>query len=477
MRFKRVLLVNPSHDVEWPGLTPPIGLGYLAEMLKKNDIEYDILDMNLGYGTNKLLKKVDSFQPDLIGMSMITRDYRRFYNTLERVKQCNHGVSIVAGGPHITILKEQVLQECQAIDYGITREGEISLVELCQGETAVEKTEGILYRDGGDIAYTGDREFITNLEEIPWPRYEKFELGKYSHEISIHTSRGCPFHCIFCVRHVLSSKYQARNAENVGDEMEYWYRKGYRKFNIEDDNFNLIQERVYAICDEIERRQLQGLTLRCSNGIRADRMDREMLVRMREVGFKYIAFGVDAGNDRMLEVVKKGEKMQDIEDGIRNACELGYSIKLFFVIGNPTETTEDVEDMVRLSQRYPIQEVHFNNVVPYPGTALYEWVKENDYFLRRPDEYLNNASFWEKVPIFETPELPAAERIRLTKYLHEVRDEIHRQAIQRILHKFRFIGTLASRILANELLERFYYRSVFIRRILEGMRYRLSSKK
>ena len=476
MRFKRVLLVNPSHDVEWPGLTPPIGLGYLAEMLKKNDIEYDVLDMNLGYGTKKLLKKVDSFKPDLVGMSMITRDYRRFYNTLERVKQFNSGVSIVAGGPHVTILKEQVLQECQAIDYGITREGEITLIELCKGETAEEETKGILYRKDSGIAYTGDREFITNLEDVPWPRYEKFELAKYSREISLHTSRGCPFHCIFCVRHVLSSSYKARNAENVGDEMEYWYRKGYRKFNIEDDNFNLIQERVYAICDEIVRRRLEGLTLRCSNGIRADRMDREMLVRMREVGFKYIAFGVDAGNDRMLEVVKKGEKMQDIEDGIRNACELGYSIKLFFVIGNPTETTEDVEDMVKLSQRYPVQEVHFNNVVPYPGTALYEWAKENNYFLRQPDEYLNNASFWEKMPIFETPELPAAERVRLTKYLHEVRDEIHRQAIQRILHKFGFIGKLASRILANELLERFYYRNIFIRRILEGMRYRLSSK-
>jgi anaerobic magnesium-protoporphyrin IX monomethyl ester cyclase len=477
MRFSRVLLVNPSHDVEWPGLTPPIGLGYLAETLKNNGIEYDILDMNLGYGIKHLLRKLDSFQPDLVGMSMITRDYRRFYSTLERAKQYNSGISIVAGGPHVTIFKEQVLQECPAIDYGITREGEVSLVELCQDEVSLGEIKGLLYRNCSAIAYNGDREFITNLEEVPWPRYEKFELNKYSREISIHTSRGCPYHCIFCVRHVLSSKYKARSAENVGDEMEYWYRQGYRKFNIEDDNFNLIQERVYAICDEIERRQLQGLTLRCSNGIRADRMDRDMLVRMREVGFKYLAFGVDAGNDRMLEVVKKGEKMQDIEDGIRNACELGYGIKLFFVIGNPSETPEDVEDMVRLSLRYPVQEVHFNNVVPYPGTTLYEWVKENNYFLRQPDEYLNNASFWEKVPIFETPELPAAERIRLTKYLHGVRKEIHRQAIRQILYKYKFIGNLASLILANGFLERLYYENIFIRKILEGMRYRLSANK
>jgi anaerobic magnesium-protoporphyrin IX monomethyl ester cyclase len=467
MRFNRVLLVHPSHDVEWPGLTPPIGLGYLSEALKNNQIEYDVLDMNLGYSFKRLRKKLDNFQPDLVGMSMITRDYRGYYSTLEEIKQYSSKIKIVAGGPHVTIFKEKVLQECQAIDYGITREGEIALVELCRDEIA-EKN--------GDIVYAGDREFISDLDTVLWPRYEKFELRKYFREISIHTSRGCPYQCIFCARHCLTPKYQARSAENVGDELEFWYRKGYRQFNIEDDNFNLVQKRVYAICDEIERRHLQELVLRCSNGIRADRIDRDMLARMREVGFKYIAFGVDAGNDRMLKVVKKGEKMEDIENGIRNACELGYSIKLFFIVGNPTETPEDVEDMVRLSRKYPIQEVHFNNVVPYPGTELYDWVEKNNYFLRQPDEFLNNASFWEKVPIFETPELPKAERIRLTKYLHDVRKEIHRDTISRMFHRYKFIGKIAGALLADSFLERYYYKSRFWRKIVEDFRYRLSPK-
>ncbi len=340
MKFNRILLVNPSHKVEWPGLTPPIGLGYLAESLRDEGIEYDVLDMNLGYGLKHLRRKLDSFQPDLLGMSMITRDYRGFYATLERVRQHNRTIGIVVGGPHVTVFREKVLQECQAIDYGITREGERALVELCRGEITEPGIEGLLYRDNGDVLYTGEREFITDLDGIPWPRYERFELSRYFDEISIHSSRGCPYRRIFCARHVLSPKYKARSAGSVGDELEYWYRKGYRKFNVEDDNFNLLQERVYAICEEIEQRHLGGLTLRCSNGIRADRVDRDMLARMREVGFQYLAFGVDAGNDRMLKDVKKGETMEDIENGIRNACELGYNIKLFFVIGNPSETPE-----------------------------------------------------------------------------------------------------------------------------------------
>lgn len=477
MRFNRVLLVYPSQNVEWPGLTPPIGLGYLAESLQKYGIEYDILDMNLGYSLRHLLQKLDRFQPELVGIGMITRNYRGFYQLLEKIKHHNNRLKIVSGGPHVTIFKEQVLKDCSAIDYGVTREGEAALVELCKDELIQNQIKGLLYRDDGDIHFSGDREFTADLNQIPWPRYEKFELKKYFREISIISSRGCPHHCIFCVRHSLTPVYKARSAENVGEELEYWYHRGYRAFNIEDDNFNLIQERVYAICDEIERRRLKGLVLRCSNGIRADRVDRFLLKRMREVGFKYLAFGVDAGNNRMLKIVRKGEMMEDIENGIKNACELGYSIKLFFIIGNPTETPEDVEDMVRLCRKYPIQEVHFNNVVPYPGTELYEWIKNHNYFLREPDEYLNNASFWEKVPIFETPELPRAERVRLTKYLHGVRKEIHREAICRRFGRHRFIGKLAGRILDNRFLERFYYQNKFIRKIIEVFRYKLARGK
>jgi radical SAM superfamily enzyme YgiQ (UPF0313 family) len=473
VRFSRVLLINPEHNVEWPGLTPPIGLGYLAESLRNEDIDFDILDMNLSRGLRHLHRKLDRFQPDLVGMTMITRDYRRFYRTLEEIRRYNSRIKIVAGGAHVTILREKVLEECCAIDYGVAGDGERTLVELCKGGLGEEEIKGLIYRNNGGIVCTAEREPVTDLDKIPWPRFEKFELNRYFREISLYTSRGCPYRCIFCARHVLSPKYNVRSAGNVGDELEYWYQKGYRKFNIEDDNFNLIQGRVYAICDEIERRKLGGLTLRCSNGIRADRVDRAMLSRMREVGFTYLAFGVDAGNDRMLKVVKKGETMADIETAIANACQLGYTIKLFFIIGNPTETPEDVEDMVKLSRKYPVQEVHFNNVVPYPGTELYKWIKEHNYFLRQPDEYLNNASFWEKRPIFETPELPAAERIRLTGYLHKMREEIHRKSIERMFRRYGLLGKLAGRILSNKWLERFYYGSTFWRGLIERFRYRL----
>jgi anaerobic magnesium-protoporphyrin IX monomethyl ester cyclase len=473
MRFQKVLIVNPMHHAEWRGVTPHIGQAYLAETLHQQGIEYDILDMNLGYSMKHLHQKLDSFQPDLVGMSLISLDYKRLYDIIGEIKKHDSRICTVVGGPHVTILKSQVLRECPAIDYGITFEGEETLVELCRDEVPEAEIKGLIHRDG-DIVYNGDRGFVTDLDRLPWPRYEKFEMTKYVPEVTIYSSRGCPHQCIFCPNRILSPNFRPRSAANVGDELEYWYKKGYRQFNFDDDNFNMIRERVYAICDEIERRQLHGLFLRCSNGIRADRVDRDMLARMRQVGFHYIAFGADAGNNRMLEIVKKGETIEEIESAVKNACELGYDVKLLFVVGTPYETRADVEDKVKISRKYPIQEVHFYNIVPYPGTELYDWIGENKYFLKQPEEYLNDVSCLTDDPVFETPELPKKERLELYKYLNGVRNGVHRQAARRALKRYRFLGDLASYLVANSLFEKMFYQNRFWRRIVEYFRYRMA---
>jgi radical SAM superfamily enzyme YgiQ (UPF0313 family) len=472
--FRRVLLVNPRSGAEWRGLTPHIGQAYLAQALRENEIEYDILDMNLDYGFKHLKKKIKAFQPDLVGMSLISLEYRKFYHLLSEIKKADSDLKIVVGGPHVTILKEQVLSECTAIDYGVTFEGEHTLVDLCKGISSPDRMKGLIFRDGDDVLYNGDRELVSDLDKISWPKYDKFELDRYIREMTIYSSRGCPHKCTFCPNRILSPHFRPRSAGNVVDEMEYWYDRGCRQFNFDDDNFNLIRERTFQICDEIERRGLKHLFLRCSNGIRADRVDKEMLARMREVGFKYIAFGVDGGNNKILGIVKKGETIEAIEQAIEDSCNLGYDVKLLFVVGTPYETRQDVEDKVRITGKYPVQEVHFYNTIPYPGTELYDWVKENNLFLKQPEEYLNDVSCLTNVPVFETPELSKAARIELYSYLGKVRKQVHRAAIMRTIGKNKLFSALMSLILANSVVERLFYRSIFIRRIIEGFRYRLA---
>lgn len=470
MRFRRVLLVNPPSDGEWKGLRPHIGLGYIAEWLVAHGIEYDVIDMNLGHGVKGLKRKIQTFQPDLIGMSLLTMQYKLFYSILADIKREFPNVPIVVGGPHVTIMRDRVLRECPAIDYGVVHEGEHTLLELCQGDDPAGIL-GLLRREGDDVAYLGDRPFEMDLDTLPWPRYERFELSRYIPEAEIYSSRGCPHDCIFCPNRLISPVYRSRSAEKVVEEMAYWYAKGHRQFNFDDDNFNMNRERVFDICDGIEAAGLKDVTIRCSNGIRADRCDREMLARMKEVGFRYLAFGADAGNNRMLEIVKKGETIEQIEEAVKAATDLGYDVKLLFVVGTPYETREDVEDKVRLSRRYPVQDAHFYNIIPYPGTELFDWIGENKLFLKDPEEYLNDVSCLENTPVFETPELRAKDRIELYRYLEGVRGQLHKQAALR-LYGPSLLGSVAGAIASSSLFRRIFYGSFFVRRTVDRARYR-----
>lgn len=474
MRYNKVLFVIPRSDAEWRGIRPHVGLGYLAEALVDSGIQYDVFDMNLGYKLKKLLEKINEFRPDLIGISLISFQYLRSYQLMEEIKKHFPNVDLVVGGPHVTILKEKVLRDSSAIDYGVTFEGEIPLVELCKGQVGLNEVKSLLYRNGDNhsVVYTGDGKPIWNLDRLSFPRYQKFELKKYVTEVTIYSSRGCPHHCIFCPNRIISPHYRTRNAAHVLEEMEYWYKRGLRQFNFDDDNFNYNEERVYEICDGIEKKGMTNLFLRCSNGVRADRIDRSMLKRMKEVGFQYIAFGADAGNNRMLEIVKKGETIEQIESAVKNACELGYDVKLLFVVGTPYETRQDVEDKVKLAQRYPINDVHFYNLIPYPGTELFDWVAENDYFLIMPQEYLNDVSCCENSPVFETPELPSTERIKLHNYLQKVRREIHLKALRKMYKRFGLLNNILSRVLVTDVTVKMFYQNLFIRRMIEKLRYR-----
>lgn len=474
MRFNRVLFVIPRSNAEWRGIRPHLGIGYLAEAMVNGGIKYDVLDMTLRHNTKKLVNKINDFSPDLIGMPLISRQYQENYQLISLIKKLYPNIGLVVGGPHVTILKEKVLNDCPAIDYGVTFEGELPLIKLCKGEMKLNEIKSILYRnsDNHSVTYTGDGEPIWDLDQLSFPRYENFELKKYVPEVTIYSSRGCPHMCIFCCNRIISPHYRVRSAAHVAEEIEYWYKKGFRQFNFDDDNFNYKQERVYEICDEIEERGMRDLFLRCANGVRADRIDRPMLKRMKEVGFQYIAFGADAGNNRMLEIVKKGETIEQIESAVKNACELGYDVKLLFVVGTPYETREDVEDKVRLAQKYPLNDVHFYNLIPWPGTELFNWVAENNYFLIEPEEYLNNISGCEDTPVFQTPELSASERSRLYNYLQKVRRNIHRKAFRRMYSRFAVFSYVLSYLMASDFALKLFYQNFLIRKVMEKLRYK-----
>jgi anaerobic magnesium-protoporphyrin IX monomethyl ester cyclase len=475
VRFHKVLLVSPPSSSRYGGLRVPAGLGHIAQALLDHSIRHECLDMRLGYGMRHLRQRLAAFAPDLIGISMITLEYKHSYRLIAQIKQLCPTARIVVGGHHTTILREKVLEECPEIDFGVAGDGERAIIELCKEEAPFDGIKGLLYRKNGETVFTGDRAPLENLDAYSFPRYEGFDLRSYSRQIPVHSSRGCVFQCTFCPNKFLGGKYRTKSVNYFVDEIEYWYARGYRQFAIDDDTFNLNKKRVYAICDEIERRSLRNLFIRCSNGLRANCVDRPLLARMKQIGVREVGFGADGGNNRVLGHLKKGETIEEIEEAIRIACELGLDVKLFIIIGTPHETSADIEDSIRLARKFPVARVNLNNAIPYPGTEMFDYIKERNLFLMPVEEYLNCVSEDKPVPVFETPELGRKDRIRLLRRCHTVENEVMKNSVARILRPFPLGRVFAKYLFPVDFFERLFFGNLWCRRVFERIRYAMLS--
>lgn len=471
MRFKKILLIRPDYSrshYEYAGL--PTGLGYISEVLCKNGIENEIVDMSLGESESDLMGRIGSFKPDLIGISMMSFRYKDHYALADAIKNRFGNCAIVAGGPHISTFRERVLSECNSIDYGVTLEGEDTILELCRGEKKDRDIRGLIRRDGNNVVYSGDREFRADLDNIDFPKYEFFNIDKYTKFISLVTSRGCPHSCIFCpVQLTIGRRLRVRSPVSVVDEIEYWHKKGLRVFNIVDDNFTFNKKRIMDICLEIEKRGLKDLTFSCRNGIRADTVDRDMLSAMKRAGFNYLAFGIESGSEKMLKILKKGETLSDMENAVKAACDLGYMVTLFFIVGLPYETEEDVAKSMDFAMKFPVFDVRFYNPIPFPGTELYSWIEKNGYFCTSEKDYLNNASHWINQPVFQTPELPVSTRRKLYRQLNK---KIKKHTFKTKLSFSGEVEKLFSNLgipgFMSRILARLYYTGLFQRLFIES---------
>jgi radical SAM superfamily enzyme YgiQ (UPF0313 family) len=440
--YKRVLLVRPFHpDIMEGAMRPPMGLGYLARALKDAAIEYDVFDMHLGYKEKHLHQKVEACKPDLIGFTMITMGYGHVYDLIRNLKR-KFNIPIVAGGPHVSAVGAKVMDECPEFDFGVYGEGEATLTELCRNGR-IETIQGLYHRSEGKTKVNPPRPLAEDLDSISFPTYDRFELDKYaSRGISIITTRGCPYACIFCSSHLTAGKkFRGKSIAKVGEEIDYWYRQGRRNIVIEDDNFTFKKERVLEFCKEMEGRNLKDIEWTIS-GVRADKIDMEVLESLKRIGVKKIAFGVESASDKVLRALKKSERIKTIEKSIAMACESGLDVILYFLVGSPDETWDDLMDSVRLAYRYPLFDVYFFNLYPTPGTSLFSMCEKNDWFLYPSDHYLNRVNPRGKNPVFITPQMDRAQRRKALRFTANVRRTVRKRYFEKKLAGWGILAKL-----------------------------------
>jgi radical SAM superfamily enzyme YgiQ (UPF0313 family) len=419
----KVLLVEPKSFGDYPGaMQPSLGQAYLASMLLINDIAVEIMDMRLGYNTGDLQSKIDVFKPDLVGVTAYSIRFdatRRLIGTIK-----NLGYKVVVGGPHVSACRSEVLETTEA-DFAVIGEGEYTLLELCvalkTGREQFEEIDGLVWRKGLTIVENKKRAFIKDLDILPFPAFEIFELERYTfsteRRLPIITSRGCPYACVFCsVRLSMGNILRPRSPENVISEIDHWYSKGWRQFDIQDDCYSFDLQRAKRILDLIINRRY-NLKLLLGNGIRVDKVDKELLLKLKEAGCIYLQYGVESGDNEVLKRIKKGITVERALETINMTREMGISQSINFIIGHPTETYEAAMKTIELAKKLAKAGdlVNVYNLVPYPGTEAYSYVEKYGRFSKSKEEFLNNITYGTDKSIFETAEFPFQEREKVLK--------------------------------------------------------------
>jgi anaerobic magnesium-protoporphyrin IX monomethyl ester cyclase len=426
-----VLLIRPpvySRSIRYPagprfGL--PLGLLYLAAILERvgtKVVVYDALtdldlrtlpknidgSFHIGATWERIAARAVAEKPDLVGISNPFADFAQQAITTARCVRSalSDDVPIVVGGPHASSSPADFLAQGTGIDCVIRGEAEVSIVELVRAIAdgrSWDNVPGASWQDIEGIHHAPQGEFVENLDTLPLPAYHlvdverTFELvrdgfpSRYTfdypgseREVSLVTSRGCPFQCVFCGNHLhMGRRWRSNSADDVLRHMQLLVSNyGVRHFHLEDDNLTLNRARFEQILDGLLQRQWR-ITWDTPNGIRAEGLDESLLRKVKASGCTYLIIGIESGNQRVLDtIIKKQLTLDRARETARLCRQTGVDLHAFYVIGFPGETKQDIEDTfafaLDLLKRYFVVP-HLCMARPLPGTELQEICEKNGY--------------------------------------------------------------------------------------------------
>ena len=391
--MRTIILVNPPYSFWSPeknylrpfiGTLPSLGLLSLAAVLRDRGSPVKIVESaSLGLSFSQTLENILQEQPRYVGFSCTTAAVDNAAQIARAIKEKSPKTLTFVGGAHITALPEETFRRYPAFDYGVVGEGELAFWDLLQ---AVEKggefqrVENAVFREGGEVFVNARRRFVDNLDQIPFPAYDllPFFPGRYRPPFlnylkgptaSLTTSRGCPQACTFCDRSVFGNRYRYFSEDYLFELISHLSQKyGIRHLVFADDQFAASKPRLIRLCEKMAAGNLRV----CWNcDARVDSVDPELLRMMKRAGCWMISYGIESGSQEILDKIKKGFRLDQVERAVHWTREAGIRAKGLFMIGYPEETEETLDQTLSLLLRTPLDEINLSFLTPYPGTKLY----------------------------------------------------------------------------------------------------------
>lgn len=414
----KTLLINPPQTFfpgsDIPSANMPLGLMYITAVLDKAGYAVEILDAfttdlqfqkngdvtKVGMPYKKIQQEIQKRKPDIVGIANpFTSQIEHAIKVADIIKEVDSKILTVVGGPHVTVVPMEFLEEAKNVDVVCIGEGEytmLDIVRFAEGQKKVEDIQGIAHRIKGKVVLNPPRPFIENLDELPYPAYHLVNMDKYlnptgieyrsfqKHALSMITSRGCPFNCSFCSVHLHMGKtFRAHSVDYVVDHIEYLVNKyDVKTIYFEDDNLTFDIERFEAICDKILERNIK-FQWETPNGVRADYLTLELLKKMKKTGCQSVFVGVESGDQYVLDnIIGKSLNLENVVKVAKMCNRIGLKTGAFYIIGFPGETKQTMQNTVdfalMLKRKYDVG-MHLLFATPSYGTRLYETCKENGY--------------------------------------------------------------------------------------------------
>ncbi len=376
---------------------PPIGLYYVAALLKETGYDVEILNW---HGVNKnseiIYSTIREKRPDIIGFSILHANRWGAIEIAEIAKKINPESKIIFGGVGATFLWKHLLKNFSQIDFVVIGEGEYTLLNLVRqiekepDEISYKKIKGIAFRLDGQVVKNGDPEPIKDLDQLPIPA----EYFEYNH---VSSSRGCPWNCSFCGSpRFWGRRIRFRSPKNFVDELEHLYLKGVTFFYFSDDTFTINKERVIEICKDIVNR---GLNIGWYAISRVTYVDDEILYWMRMAGCIQISYGVESGSEKIRRTLNKPLKADHIKRAFSATRKFGILPRAYFIYGSPGETWKTIQESIDLMKEIMPLSAIFYILDTFPGTELYERFQK--LFNINDDIWMNKIEgimYWEMDP-------------------------------------------------------------------------------
>ena len=360
-----------------------------------------------GIKSAQLKPLIEKFNPDIVGITSMTTTIESAFRVAQEVKKAKPTTIVVIGGPHVTFIDDEILLNETNIDIIVRGEGEQTIIEIAQKVTNNEtlyNITGTTVRKDNRIIRNPDRDLIENLDELPFPSLDHFQLDRYRifgrRMFPVITSRGCPFQCSFCITsRVFGKKTRMRTPESVVNELE-WLKNKYSAdaYTFFDDTFTLDRNRAIKICDEIISRKID-LPWDCQT--RVDQITPEILDKMKKAGCKMITFGIESGCQNMLDAMNKKTTVEQNKLGIKMIKEAGITVVTSVIIGFPDESVEMTKQTLGFIQKLKPDNAFVCVATPYLGTDLIKVIKEKGWKM---------STDWSKYdtfnPVFENSLIP-----------------------------------------------------------------------